>query len=192
MLMHGTGADNDTAPIGTTRISDLVYIAAGLSGVADTDITGPKRFRHIVMVRQAVMLVAFEQRAISYPQIGQRLGGRDHSTVVHGVKAARERAKRNPEYARFIDRLRFDAANAAPFVAMQRPRFVFEQAKPAPAPYTPPVNRRVVPKQWGCDGLKPVLDRGLDMDDGGVKFHRGMANGSAALLAALNLARGAA
>lgn len=54
------------------------------------------RRRPIVYARQAVMLwaralVRTSGAAISYPDIAARLGGFDHTTIMHGVRAGRER-----------------------------------------------------------------------------------------------------
>ncbi|MBC7237394.1 MAG: hypothetical protein H5T69_16255, partial [Chloroflexi bacterium] len=48
------------------------------------DITGRRRTRDIAMARQVVMYLARELTPMSLPQIGQALGGRDHTTVMHG------------------------------------------------------------------------------------------------------------
>ena len=47
---------------------------------------GPRRLRPLAYARQITMLVAREQCPwMSTTQIGRYLGGRDHTTVVHGL-----------------------------------------------------------------------------------------------------------
>lgn len=186
----GLPADNQPAT-GKTRVHDLIYLAAKLAGVSEAEVTGLSRARPIMMVRQAVMLVAHETGAHSWPEIGRRMGGRDHSTVIHGARTAQERAKRNSVYAAFIARLTADAKAAVPFVSMQQPRFEFTQMG-KPVPRAQPVRRLDPPPLDLTAGLKPVFGKGFDPADEGVKFHVGMARGSAALLAALDLYRIAA
>lgn len=55
------------------------------------DITGPSRRRAIVRARQEAMWEARQRTPLSLPEIGRRLGGRDHSTVLHGVRKHAER-----------------------------------------------------------------------------------------------------
>jgi chromosomal replication initiator protein len=47
-------------------------------------LAGRARTKHIVQARQLAMYLAREETDASLPQIGEALGGRDHSTVVHG------------------------------------------------------------------------------------------------------------
>lgn len=50
-------------------------------------IRGERRSRELVMIRQAVAYWAARRTALSYPKIGGFLGGRDHTTIMHAVKA---------------------------------------------------------------------------------------------------------
>lgn len=52
------------------------------------DVVGPIRRRDFVEVRQLVSLYLKEQEW-TYKEIGEFLGGRDHSTAVYAVKCAR-------------------------------------------------------------------------------------------------------
>ena len=47
---------------------------------------GPKRSRSIARPRQIAMFLSKELTSRSLPEIGKRFGGRDHTTVIHGVK----------------------------------------------------------------------------------------------------------
>jgi chromosomal replication initiator protein len=44
----------------------------------------PSRVRRIARPRQIAMYLARQLTKMSYPQIGRRLGGRDHTTILHG------------------------------------------------------------------------------------------------------------
>lgn len=50
------------------------------------DIMSARRAATIVRPRQVAMYLAKTFTALSYPQIGQCMGGRDHTTVLHGVR----------------------------------------------------------------------------------------------------------
>ncbi|MDP4038551.1 MAG: chromosomal replication initiator protein DnaA [bacterium] len=50
------------------------------------DIIGAKRDKQIVLPRQIAMYLMRSELDMSFPQIADSLGGRDHTTVMHGVK----------------------------------------------------------------------------------------------------------
>jgi chromosomal replication initiator protein len=53
--------------------------------LAISELKGPRRTRRISEPRQLAMYLLREVSNLSYPQIGEFLGGRDHSTVMHGT-----------------------------------------------------------------------------------------------------------
>jgi chromosomal replication initiator protein len=55
-----------------------------------SDIIGPKRLRSYARPRQVAMYLAKQLTSRSLPEIGRRFGGRDHTTVMHGVKRIEE------------------------------------------------------------------------------------------------------
>ncbi len=55
-----------------------------------SDMLGPKRVRTIARPRQIAMYLAKKLTTRSLPEIGRRFGGRDHTTVMHGVKRIEE------------------------------------------------------------------------------------------------------
>lgn len=110
----------DFQPLPKPRISigGLVRHAAALTGISAAEIAGKGRFRHLVDVRGAVVLVVREQMSgglpvYSFPTIGARLGGRDHSTVIHALHRAEALVRRDAEFAALVSALRA-AAQAEP------------------------------------------------------------------------------
>jgi len=55
-----------------------------------SDMIGPKRVRTYARPRQVAMYLAKSMTSRSLPEIGRRFGGRDHTTVMHGVKRIEE------------------------------------------------------------------------------------------------------
>jgi chromosomal replication initiator protein len=53
-------------------------------GVPCEEVVGPRRTRDLVVARQMAMYLARELTQMSHPQIAEALGGRDHTTVMHG------------------------------------------------------------------------------------------------------------
>ena len=55
-----------------------------------SDMIGPKRVRNIARPRQIAMYLAKQLTPRSLPEIGRRFGGRDHTTIMHGVRKIEE------------------------------------------------------------------------------------------------------
>lgn len=55
-----------------------------------SDLIGPKRVRTIARPRQIAMFLAKQLTSRSLPEIGRRFGGRDHTTIMHGVRKIEE------------------------------------------------------------------------------------------------------
>ena len=54
--------------------------------ISYNDIVGIKRSREIVVPRQIAMFIMREELGMSFPRIAKSLGGKDHTTIMHGVK----------------------------------------------------------------------------------------------------------
>ena len=55
-----------------------------------SDMIGPKRVRTIARPRQVAMYLAKQKTTRSLPEIGRRFGGRDHTTIMHGIRKIEE------------------------------------------------------------------------------------------------------
>ncbi len=55
-------------------------------GLTVDDLTGRRRTADIARARQVAMYLLREENGLSLPSVGEFLGGRDHSTVSHGVE----------------------------------------------------------------------------------------------------------
>lgn len=51
------------------------------------DLISRRRTRKLVWPRQEAMWRCLKETTASYPEIGRAIGGRDHTTVIHGVRA---------------------------------------------------------------------------------------------------------
>ena len=85
---------NNLAPQRTPRSPSIVIgIVAEHFRLLPEDLTGRVRTKEIARARQIVMYLLREENTLSLPMIGDKLGGRDHSTVRYGVeKIANESA----------------------------------------------------------------------------------------------------
>lgn len=66
-----------------------------------SDLTGPKRVRELVLPRHLAMHILSEELKLTVEKIGQILGGRDHTTVMHG----RDKIKKMISTDREVQRL---------------------------------------------------------------------------------------
>lgn len=56
------------------------------------DLTGKKRNKELVYPRQITMYLLKNELSLSFPVIGRELGGKDHTTIMHGVKKIQKEA----------------------------------------------------------------------------------------------------
>ncbi len=65
-------------------VDDVLQAVAEHYRVSIEDLRGKQRDKHIVVPRQIAMYLMRQETEASLLEIGQALGGRDHSTVMHG------------------------------------------------------------------------------------------------------------
>ena len=70
----------------TVTLDELVTTVADFYGAPRDDLLGRGRSKDLVHPRQVVMYLAREELQLTLPQIGDALGGRDHTTVMYGVE----------------------------------------------------------------------------------------------------------
>ncbi|MTH65712.1 chromosomal replication initiator protein DnaA [Paracoccus sp. DK608] len=70
------------------------------------DLIGPKRVRTVARPRQIAMYLSKQMTSRSLPEIGRRFGGRDHTTIMHGVRKIEELRSADRSLAEDIDLLR--------------------------------------------------------------------------------------
>jgi len=70
----------------TVTLDELVTTVADFYGISRDDLLGRGRNKELVHPRQVVMYLAREELQLTLPQIGESLGGRDHTTVIYGVE----------------------------------------------------------------------------------------------------------
>ncbi|HVZ74695.1 MAG TPA: chromosomal replication initiator protein DnaA [Polyangia bacterium] len=83
------------APTGLT-IESIQREVAGYFDVKLLDLKGPKRHRAIAHPRMIAMYLARKLTNMSYPEIGSRFGGKDHSTVISAVRKIERLCSEDP------------------------------------------------------------------------------------------------
>ena len=86
LLAHLVG----TGEAKRVRIEDIQRIVARHYNVSRQELVSNRRTRVIVKPRQIAMYLAKMLTPRSFPEIGRRFGGRDHTTVLHAVRKIEE------------------------------------------------------------------------------------------------------
>ena len=86
-------------------IQQIMDAVCAFYSVKLADLTGKRRHASIALPRQVCMHFARKYTRYSLEEIGVYLGGRDHSTVLHGVRNVDLRAKADPEIAQQITQI---------------------------------------------------------------------------------------
>jgi chromosomal replication initiator protein len=68
------------------RIEEIQKVVARHYNVTKHDLLSARRTRTVVRPRQIAMYLAKTMTPRSFPEIGKRFGGRDHTTVLHAVR----------------------------------------------------------------------------------------------------------
>ncbi|MEI4485068.1 chromosomal replication initiator protein DnaA [Frigidibacter sp. MR17.14] len=70
------------------------------------DLIGPKRQRTIARPRQIAMYLSKHMTTRSLPDIGRRFGGRDHTTIMHGIRKIEELRGQDNQLSEDLELLR--------------------------------------------------------------------------------------
>lgn len=81
---------------------EVLAAVAAYYGLKVADLKGPRKTRNISHPRQVAMYLARRLTRASFPEIGRCLGGKDHSTVVKGVKRVELLLAKDPELAEIL------------------------------------------------------------------------------------------
>ncbi|MDP2593386.1 MAG: chromosomal replication initiator protein DnaA [bacterium] len=84
---------NNSKPKKNIAIKDVVKIVADFYNIEESSIYEKTRRKEIVKPRQITMYILREECNVSYPLIGQKLGGRDHTTVIHSCEKIKNEIK---------------------------------------------------------------------------------------------------
>ncbi len=67
-------------------VQEVVKIITSFYGIEEGSIYEKTRRKEVVRPRQVIMFLLREDFKISFPTIGEKLGGRDHTTVIHSCE----------------------------------------------------------------------------------------------------------
>jgi chromosomal replication initiator protein len=93
-------------PQKTVSVKHVVSKVAEFYGIDEESIYEKTRRREVVRPRQVIMYLLREDFSVSYPTIGTKLGGRDHTTVIHSCEKVKREILEDQELAKEISDIR--------------------------------------------------------------------------------------
>jgi len=71
-----------------------------------SELKSDKRVKTLVVPRQIAIYICRELTKASYPEIGEKFGGKDHSTIIHSVKKVEKQMAGDPEFRATVEDLK--------------------------------------------------------------------------------------
>jgi chromosomal replication initiator protein len=87
---------NNIKPKRMLSVKELIRIISNFYNIDEESIFQKTRRKEVVRPRQLIMYILREDFNISYPSIGEKLGGRDHTTVIHSCEKIKNDLKNDP------------------------------------------------------------------------------------------------
>jgi len=84
-------------------IDDIVKAAASKFNVKITDLKSHKKNKDVALCRQVAMYLSRKLTDASFPDIGSKIGNRDHSTVIYATKKIQNLIERDGSLKRVVD-----------------------------------------------------------------------------------------
>lgn len=88
------------------RIEDIQRVVSRHFNVSRQELISNRRTRVIVKPRQIAMYLAKTMTPRSFPEIGRRFGGRDHTTVLHAVRKIEDLMKNDTKLSHEVELLK--------------------------------------------------------------------------------------
>ncbi len=93
-------------PQKSISVKDVVRAVASFYNIEEDSIYNKTRRQEVVKPRQLTMYILREDFNISFPSIGQRLGNRDHTTVMHSCDKIKNELKSNSDLINELNQIR--------------------------------------------------------------------------------------
>jgi len=93
-------------PKKTANVKQIMQSVANFYGIQEKQLIVKTRKQEVVKPRQVVMYLLREEFKLSYPSIGGKLGGRDHTTVMHACEKINGMVKNDGLFAEEINMIK--------------------------------------------------------------------------------------
>ncbi len=86
-------------------IDDIIKTVAMKTGVKISDVKSQKKNKNIVLARQISMYLSRKLTSASFPDIGEKIGGRDHSTVIYANNKLKRMLEADVKIKNIVDEI---------------------------------------------------------------------------------------
>jgi chromosomal replication initiator protein len=93
-------------PVRDISAEQIENAAAAEFEVTVNEMRSKKRHRRVTVPRQVAMYLQKELLDLTFTRIGERFGGRDHSTVIHSIQKVESLLQTDPDFRRTLDSIR--------------------------------------------------------------------------------------
>ncbi len=97
------------------QTEDILRRVAEVYGVTVERLLSRDRSQQVALPRQVAMYLLREEANISLPQIGEALGGRDHTTILYGCEKIADLVERDERFRRRIVEIKEQIYNPRPY-----------------------------------------------------------------------------
>lgn len=73
----------------------IIKTVSSFFSIDKKEILGKRRYKELVYPRQIIMYLLRNELNFSFPRIGKELGGKDHTTIMHGVEKINKQIKKD-------------------------------------------------------------------------------------------------
>jgi len=87
-------------------IDNIQKNVASFYNISVSDLKSSKKLKIYAHPRQVAMYLCRTMTKSSFPEIGEKFGGKDHSTVIHAVRQTEKRLNEDRELKNIIDTLK--------------------------------------------------------------------------------------
>ena len=80
---------------GKPTVDAIKRVVCRQYGLTHNEIISTRRDRKVARPRQIAMYLCKEKTSLSFPEIGRRFGGKDHTTVIHATRTVKILARKD-------------------------------------------------------------------------------------------------
>ena len=86
-------------------VDEIIKVISLKFNIKVSDIKSQKKNKNLILPRQIVMYIARHLTNLSFPDIGNKVGGRDHSTVIYSTNKVKKIVNQDAEIKRIVEEI---------------------------------------------------------------------------------------
>lgn len=98
-------ADCSAPPVDLVSVEDIIGAVCNHFNVSRTDLFSSRRTKNLSIPRFVISYLSQKMTLRSLPEIGRRMGGRDHTSILHGIRQIQKRLIYDPAMRNTIEHL---------------------------------------------------------------------------------------